>query len=165
MPATPLQLNWMDDELIELCWQDLISDSSSHKAKDSSDDELVEDDATFDQDPQLPGSPSRTEAIAARLMQEAKGRSANAHNEAEQSEATRMKLARNSRIQSSANEGMQSGTFDRKVRWAANQPAIKVQRGIAGERIRRGELQALQRIISTSNEPSQVARRRQNVPM
>ena len=68
-----------DDELIELCWQDLISGSSSHKAKDNSNDELVEDDATFDQDPQLPGSPSRTEAIAARLMQEAKGRSADAH--------------------------------------------------------------------------------------
>ena len=103
----------------------------------------MEDDATFDQDPQLPGSSSRTEAIAARLMKEARGRSADAHNEAEQSEAKSMKNARFWRIQSIANEGMQSGTFDKEVRWAANQPPIKVQRGIAGDRIRRGELQAL----------------------
>ena len=88
-----------------------------------------------------------------------------AQNEAEQSEAKRLKTARNLRIQSIANGGMQSGTFDKKVRWAANQPPIKVQRGIAGERIRRGELQALQRIIKSSNEPSQVARCSHTVPI
>ena len=153
-----------DEELIELCWQDLIRGSCSHKVRDNEDDELVEDDATFDQDPQLPGSSSRTEAIAARLMKEARGRSADAHNEAEQSEAKRMKVAPFWRIQSIANGGMQSGTFDKEVRWAANQPAIKVQRGIAGDRIRRGELQALQRIIKSRNEPSQVARCSHTVP-
>ena len=124
-----------DDELIELVWQDLTSGSRSHKAKDYSDEELIEDDAIFEQDPQLPGSPSRTQDIAARLKREAKCQDANAHNEAEQ--AKRIKTVRELRIQNIATRGMQSGTFDRKVRWEANQPAIKVQRGIAGERIRR----------------------------
>jgi len=140
-----------DDELIGLCWQDLTRDAVSHKVRDNEDDELVEDDATFDQYPQLPGSPSRTEAIAARLVKEAKGRSADDHNEAEQSEAKRMKVARFRRIQSIANRGMQSGTFDKEVRWAANQPPIKVQRGIAGDRIRRGELQAINRIVKQAS--------------
>ena len=138
-----------DEELIELCWQDLTRNAVDHKVRDNEEDELVDDDATFDQYPQLPGSSSRTEAIAARLVKEAKGRRADDHNEAEQSEAKRMKVARFWRIQSIANRGMQSGTFDKEVRWAANQPPIKVQRRIAGDRIRRGELQALQRIIKS----------------
>ena len=94
-----------DDELIELCWQGLTRDAVDHKARDNEEDELVDDDATFDQYPHLPGSPSRTEAIAARLVNQAKGRSVDDHNEAEQSEAKRMKVARFWRIQSIANMG------------------------------------------------------------
>ena len=121
--------------------------------------------AIFDHDPQLPGNSSGTEAITARLMKEARGRSEDANNEAEQSEVKRMKVARNLRIQSIANGGMQSGTFDKGVRWAANQPPIKVQRGSAGERIRRGELHALQRILKSSIEPLPAARCSHNVPI
>ena len=74
----------------------------------------MEDDATFDQDPQLPGSSSRTEAIAARLMKEARGRSADAHNEAEQREAKRMKDTRFWRIQCNANGGSNLVRLTRK---------------------------------------------------
>ena len=106
MPATPMQPNWMSTSLRRTMSSSNYAGKTSSvahvgtKLKVNSDDELVEDDATCDHDPQLPGSPSRTEAISARLMQEARGGSANAHNEAEQSEAKRMKVARNLRIQS-----------------------------------------------------------------
>jgi hypothetical protein len=76
-----------------------------------------------------------------------------------------LKIARNMRIQSTADGGMHSGTFEKGVRWATNQPPIKVQRGSAGERIRRGELQALYRILKPSTEPAPAARCSHNVPI
>ena len=143
-----------DDELIELCWQDLNRSTVNKEDKYDDDEELVEECASFDPNPKLPGNAGGTAAIAARLKREAGSRSADDHHEAEQSEAKRMRIARFWRIQNTADKGMQSGIFDKEVRRATNQPPVKIHQGIAGDRIRRGEMHALQRIIKSSKEPS-----------
>jgi hypothetical protein len=140
-----------DDELIELCWQDLNRSTVNKEDKYDDDEELVEECASFDPNPKLPGNAGGTAAIAARLKREAGSRSADDHHEAEQSEAKRMRIARFWRIQNTADKGMQSGIFDKEVRRATNQPPVKIHQGIAGDRIRRGEMHALQRIIKSSN--------------
>ena len=94
----------------------------------------------------------------ARVLKEARGRSDDACSEAEQEEAKIRKLARNQRIQNTGSTGMQSGRFDWKVRGVTNLPATKLQKGIAGEIIQRGEVQALHRLLHMSKVPSQVAR-------
>ena len=135
-----------DDELIELCWQDLMKDASKHKVNDSTDEELVEDDAVYDHEPQLPGSSSQTQAIKARLKYAANGKHRGASNEDEQCEAKRQRTARSQRIQNANGEGKHSEKFDGRIRRATNEPAFKFQRGNAG-RIRRDELHAIQRIL------------------
>ena len=82
--------------------------------------------------------------------------------EAKTSEAQKAQVARKLRIQSIPESGKQSDTFDRKVRWETNQPAIKVQRGIAGAGFRRDELLALQRIMKPGTERAQAGTCRSN---
>ena len=135
-----------DDELIELCWQNLLKDASRHKINDSTDEELVEDDAVYDQDPQLPGSSSRTQAIKARLKHDVSGKHGGASYEVEQCEAKRQRTARNQRIQSANETGKHSDKFDGRIRGATNEQATKFQRGNAG-RIRRDEMHAIRRIL------------------
>ena len=79
-----------DDELIELCWQDLNRSTGNKEDKYDDDEELVEECASFDPNHKLPGNAGGTAAIAARLKREAGSRSADDHHEAEQSEAKRM---------------------------------------------------------------------------
>ena len=132
----------------------LNTSTGNKEDKYDDDEELVEECASFDPNPKLPGNAGGTAAIAARLKREAGSRSADDHHEAEQSEAKRMRIARFWRIQNTADKGMQSGIFDKEVRRATNQPPVKIHQGIAGDRIRRGEMHALQRIIKSSKEPS-----------
>ena len=71
-----------EDEVIEAMWQNLSKDSSRHNAEDSQDEEIIEETseqqqprekaATYDPDPQLPGSPSRTKASLARVLNDAR---------------------------------------------------------------------------------------------
>ena len=135
-----------DDEFIEACWQDLLKDESMYKISDSTDEELIEDDAVYDHDPQLPGSSSQTEAIKARLKQEAKGKQRGASSEDGQCEAKRQKIARSLRIQNANGEGKHSEKFDGRIRCGTIAPATKLQRGNAG-RIRRDEVHAIKRIL------------------
>ena len=82
-PVTGLPADDTDDELIEAIWQDLSKDNSRYNIEDSQDEEIIEEKAeqqqpnenvaTYDHDPQLPGDSSRTQAIKARLMNDARG--------------------------------------------------------------------------------------------
>ena len=118
----------IDDELIEAFWQDIKCDASMHQLWVNSDDELIDDNPDFEEEPKLPGDPTRTGVIMAKVLKEARGRSDDACSDAEQDEAKRRKLAKNQRIQNTGSSELQSGRFEWKVRGVTNLPPTKWQK-------------------------------------
>ena len=162
-PVTGTPAEESEDELIEALWQNLSKDTSRHNDEDSQDEEIIEETseqqqprekvATYDPDPQLPGSPSRTRASLARVLKDARSMGKAAKEEDEHIEAERQKMARRQRIQSAPEGGKHSSKFDVQVRRATNEPGIKFQRGDAG-RIRRDETHAINRILNSCTTAS-----------
>ena len=160
-PLNEEQEEETDDELIEMCWQDLLKDGVSHEVQASDDDELVEAEverwkhceAKFDHDPQLPGDKSITSAINARLWSEARGLSNVAAKEVEKNEAkkrrtspTQVKRQPENENGTGIQEGTQSDRFAKRARGASSERASKFQRGTGG-RIQRDEMHAINRIL------------------
>ena len=124
-----------DEELIEACWQDLVTDGACRETQACSEDELVEEnlkkprlsEPDFDLDPRLPGNCGNTSAINARLWSQMRGRtSINTHT--------------------AIQEGMQSENFAKRTRGTTSERASKFQRGTAG-RIQIDAMHAIDRLL------------------
>ena len=133
-----------DEELIELCWQDLVKDDVSLKGQAHCEDELIHDNSKkprlsepdFDHDPKLPGNSGITSAINARLWTEARGLNRVG------TQGRRISVNKHTAIQ----EGKHSENYAKRARGASSERASKVLRGNAG-RIHTNDLQAINRIV------------------
>ena len=124
-----------DEELIEACWQDLVTNDACRENQVRSEDELAEEnlkkprpnEPEFDHDPKLPEGCGTTAAIKARLWSEMRGRPS---------------VNRHTAIQ----EGKQSENVARRTRGTTSERASKFQRGTAG-RIQSNAMQAIDRLL------------------
>ena len=133
-----------DEELIELCWQDLLTDGASQGDRAASEDKFDEanskrprcNEPDFDQDPKLPGDSSTTSAISARLWSESRG-------------LRRISIDKHTAIQ----EGKQSENFAKRTRGASSERASKVHKGTA-LRIQHDDMHVIHRLIKQGTATS-----------
>ena len=124
-----------DDELIELCWQDLLKDDSKKQNQDLK--KPRPEAPVFDENPKLPGSSSTTKDICERLWHRSEIRSLSA------ADKTARRISVNQHTASQ--EGKHSENYAKRSRGASSERASKVSRGNAG-RIHSNDLQAINRI-------------------
>jgi len=133
-----------DEELIELCWQDLVKDEVKRKGQTQSEGELKDhnlkksrlSEPHYDDDPKLPGNSGITHAISVRLWSESRGM------KADDAQARRITVNKHTAIQ----EGKHSENYAKRARGASSERASKALRGNAG-RIHTNDLQAINRIV------------------
>ena len=135
-----------DDELIELCWQDLLKNDGKKQGTDPCEEEPKHDNVKkprleepdFDENPKLPGGNGITQAISERLWHRSEIRSLSAAD----NQARRITVNQHTASQ----EGKHSENYAKRSRGASSERASKVSRGNAG-RIHPNDLQAINRIV------------------
>jgi hypothetical protein len=123
-----------DDELIEQCWQDLLTDDArqvEHRENEAMTEETEakrykHQEPTFDDDPKLPGDSNITKAIMTRLWNESKG-------------SVRISIDEHARIHG-IHEGKRSQNFAVQTRGASS------ERGSKGRK-RDNDMHAIQRLV------------------
>jgi hypothetical protein len=138
-----------DNELIEQCWQDLLTDGARQderevkegKAEDANAKRYKHHEPAYDIDPKLPGDNSTTSAIEARLWSEIRG-------------PKRITIDEHTRIQ----EGDPPKNFVMRTRGASSERECKVLKR-TDLRIQQDDLNAIQRLIlqgatTASSDPS-----------
>jgi len=126
-----------DEELIELCWLDLLTDGAAQDERAAKEDKFDEanskrprrSEPVYDHDPKLPGDGGTTRAISARLWSESRG-------------LKRITIEEHTRIQ----EGKQPINFAKQTRGTSSERASKVHKGVAS-RIHQGDMHAINRLI------------------